>query len=222
MDEAAIRSQFPALAPRADGTTPHYLDSACMSLVPRPVLDAMWEYYQEFPGCAGRSLHRFATEVARRFESAREGFAGFLHAEGPSSIVFVRNATEAINIVGQGIRWKPGERVLISDQEHNSNLILWQRLRDEIGIGLEVLPLPDGGGFDLDELERRLARGVRLVSLFQTSNLDGRSLPVKEIVERAHAHGAEVLIDGCQSAPHQRRYLNGTSSIFAISLFQRR
>src|SRR5208282_4714325 len=98
MNETELRAQFPALAARADGQVPHYLDSACMSLVPRPVLDAMWEYYQEFLGCAGRSLHRFATEVARRFEAAREGFAEFLHAEGPSSIVFVRNATEAINI----------------------------------------------------------------------------------------------------------------------------
>ena len=204
MDEASLRAQFPALGPRDDGTTPHYLDSACMSLVPRPVLDAMEEYYRDFPGCAGRSLHRFATEVAHRFEAAREGFAQFLHAEGPTSIVFVRNATEAINIVGRGIVWKPGDRVLISDQEHNSNLILWQRLRDEIGLRLEILPLPDGGGFDLEELDRRLANGVRLVSLFHTSNLDGRSLPVREIVERAHARGAEVLIDGCQSTPHQR------------------
>ncbi len=218
MDESALRAQFPALTTRADGSVPHYLDSACMSLVPRPVLDAMWEYYQEFPGCAGRSLHRFATEVARRFEAAREGFSEFLNAEGPTSIVFVRNATEAINIVGQGIHWKAGERVLISDQEHNSNLILWQRLRDEVGIGLEVLPLPDGGGFDFEELDRRLARGVRLVSLFQTSNLDGRSLPVKEIVEHAHANGAEVLIDGCQSAPHQRIDLQALGvDYFALS-----
>jgi len=218
MDETALRAQFPALAARADGTAPHYLDSACMSLVPRPVLDAMWEYYQEFPGCAGRSLHRFATEVAHRFEAAREGFAGFLHADGPNSIVFVRNATEAINIVGHGIRWKAGERVLISDQEHNSNLILWQRLRDEVGIKLEILPLPEGGGFDLDELDRRLALGVRLVSLFHTSNLDGRSLPVKEIVDRAHARGAEVLIDGCQSTPHQRIDLGALGvDYFALS-----
>jgi cysteine desulfurase / selenocysteine lyase len=218
VNETELRAQFPALTTRADGTVPHYLDSACMSLVPRPVLDAMWEYYQEFPGCAGRSLHRFATEVARRFEAARDGFADFLHAEGPSSIVFVRNATEAINIVGHGIRWKPGDRVLVSDQEHNSNLILWQRLRDELGVQLEILPLPDGGGFDLDELDRRLAAGIRLVSLFHTSNLDGRSLPVKEIVDRAHARGAEVLIDGCQSTPHREIDLQALGvDYFALS-----
>jgi len=202
VDLASVRDEFPALRARPDATAPHYLDSACMSLVPQPVLDAMLEYYRDFPGCAGRSLHRYATEVAHRFEAAREGFAGFLHAAGPKSVVFVRNATEAINLVGQGIDWKPGDRVLISDQEHNSNLVLWHRLRDERGIRLEILPLPDGGGFDAEAFEEHLARGIRLVSLFQTSNLDGRSLPVQEIAERAHDRGASVLIDGCQAAPH--------------------
>lgn len=202
MATVALRRQFPALR-RRDGEPPvHYLDSACMSLVPRPVLEAMDEYYRDFPGCGGRSLHRFATRVSQKFEAARETIGRFLGAEPPAT-VFVRNATEAINVVGQGIDWKAGDRVLISDQEHNSNLVLWQRLRDERGVRLEILPLPDGGGFDLDALDRRLAEGVRLVSLFQTSNLDGRSLPVGEIVQRAHARGAEVLLDGCQAAPHQ-------------------
>ena len=117
-------------------------------------------------------------------------------------MVFVRNATEAINVVGNGIAWKKGDGVLVSDQEHNSNLVLWQRLRDERGIRLHILSLPDDGSFDLDALDDALAQGIRLVSLFHTSNLDGRSLPVREIVERAHAKGAEVLIDGCQAAPH--------------------
>ncbi len=202
IDQAALRAQFPALTPRAGRPVPHYLDSACMSLVPTPVLTAMGEYYTEFPGCAGRSLHRFATEVSHRFEAAREGFARHLHADGPASVVFVRNATEAINVVGHGIAWKKGDGVLVSDQEHNSNLVLWQRLRDERGIRLHILSLPDDGSFDLDALDDALAQGIRLVSLFHTSNLDGRSLPVREIVERAHAKGAEVLIDGCQAAPH--------------------
>jgi len=202
IDEAALRAQFPALATRPGRTVPHYLDSACMSLVPSPVLAAMEEYYTEFPGCAGRSLHRFATEVSHRVEASREGFARFLHADSAASVVFVRNATEAINVVGNGIAWKRGDGVLVSDQEHNSNLVLWQRIRDELGVRLHVLYLPDDGSFDGDALDDVLAKGVRLVSLFHTSNLDGRSLPVPEIVERAHARGAEVLIDGCQAAPH--------------------
>lgn len=203
MSLAALRREFPALRRRPGEPSVHYLDSACMSLVPRAVLAAMDAYYREYPGCGGRSLHRFATEVSRRYEASREALARFLGVREPSACVLLRNATEAINVVGQGIDWHRGDRVLVSDQEHNSNLVVWQRLAAERGIRLEALPLPEEGGFDLDALEERLAKGVRLVSLFQTSNLDGRSLPIREIVARAHARGAEVLVDGCQAAPHE-------------------
>jgi cysteine desulfurase / selenocysteine lyase len=197
------RADFPALAPRADAPPLHYLDSACMSLVPSPVLRAMEEYYRDFPGCAGRSLHRFAEEVGRRYEAARAGFARYLGRPDPAGIVFLRNATEAINLVAQGLPWRRGDRVVISDREHNSNLVVWQRLAAERGIRIEIVPVPDDGPFDPAALEPALAKGVRLVSLFHTSNLDGRTLPAREIAERAHDHGALVLFDGCQAAPHE-------------------
>jgi cysteine desulfurase/selenocysteine lyase len=176
-----------------------------MSLVPTEVLSAMEEYYREFPGCAGRSIHRFAEEVGQRYEGAREGFARFLRAPGgASSVVFLRNATEAINLVARGLSWKRGDRVVVSDQEHNSNLVPWQRLAGERGVRLGFLSLPDEGHFDSEAFERALRPRPRLVSLFHTSNLDGRSLPAREIVERAHDRGALVLLDGCQAAPHRR------------------
>jgi len=204
MNVAQVREDFPALRPREGRTAPAYLDSACMSLVPSSVLDAMEEYYRDFPGCAGRSLHRFSEEVGRRFEAARSAFAEFLGRRDPRGVVFLRNATEAINLVAQGLPWGPGDRVLISDREHNSNLVVWQRLASERGIRIEVLPLPDDGSFDLAGLEDRLQTRVRLVSLFHTSNLDGQTLPIREITERAHDAGALVLFDGCQAAPHQK------------------
>jgi cysteine desulfurase / selenocysteine lyase len=203
MTVATWRRDFPALRPRAGDASPVYLDSACMSLVPRPVLEAMEAYYADFPGCAGRSLHRFAEQVGREYEEARAAFGRFFGRQDPAGVVFLRNSTEAINLVAQGISWKPGERVLISDREHNSNLIVWQRLASERGVELEILPLSEDGSMDPDELERKLAGPVRLVSLYHTSNLDGSSLPVREIAERAHDRGAEVLIDGCQAAPHE-------------------
>ena len=204
MNLDSLRADFPALEDRPDRPAPVYLDSACMALVPRPVLQAMEAYYRDFPGCAGRSLHRFSEEVGRRYEASRSAFARFLGRSDPRGVVFVRNATEAINLVGQGLDWKSGDRVLVTDREHNSNLIVWQRLGVERGIRLETLALPDDGTFDAEALEAALARGVRLVSFFHTSNLDGRSLPIREITERAHDRGALVLFDGCQAAPHQR------------------
>lgn len=213
------RKDFPALAGSRDTPPPVYLDSACMSLVPRVVLDALEEYYTEYPGCAGRSLHRFAEEVGHRYEGARESFAHFLGAASADGIVFLRNATEAINLVAHGMDWKSGDRVLVTDQEHNSNLVVWQRLVQERGIRLSHLRLPSDGSFDGEALDRELDRGVRLVSFFQTSNLDGRSLPVREIVERAHRKGAEVLIDGCQAAPHQPVNLTALGvDFYALSL----
>jgi cysteine desulfurase / selenocysteine lyase len=213
-----FRADFPALRPREDGRAPVYLDSACMSLVPTPVLEAMEAYYRDFPGCAGRSLHRFAEEVGRRYEGARAAYAGWLGRRDPNGVVFVRNATEAINLVAQGLMYRRGDRVLVTDREHNSNLIVWQRLATERGIRLEVLPLPDDGTFDADAFEARLATGVRLVSFFHTSNLDGRSLPIQEITERAHDRGALVLFDGCQAAPHLKLDLDHAGvDFYAVS-----
>ena len=203
MISTSVRSDFPALAPREGRPAPAYLDSACMSLVPRSVLAAMEEYYRDFPGCAGRSLHRFAEEVGRRFEGSRSAHARFLGRSDPRGVVFVRNATEAINLVGNGLPWERGDRVLLSDREHNSNLVVWQRLVHERGIRIEIVPVPDDGPFDSETIEPALARGVRLVSLFHTSNLDGRTLPIREITDRAHDRGALVLFDGCQAAPHE-------------------
>lgn len=219
MDVDRLRADFPALRARGAEEPPAYLDSACMSLVPQAVLDAMNEYYADFPGCAGRSLHRYAEEVGRRVEETRAAFGRYLGTASPADVVFLRNATEAINLVGRGIDWHAGDRVLVSDQEHNSNLVLWQRLVRERGIRLEVLPLADDGRFDAERFEEKLALGVRLVSLFQTSNLDGRSLPVREIAERAHAAGAQVLFDGCQAAPHRPADLERDGvDFYALSL----
>jgi cysteine desulfurase / selenocysteine lyase len=198
------RTDFPALRPRAGGTPPPaYLDSACMSLVPQAVVDAMTAYYSEFPGCAGRSVHRWAEEVSRRYEEAREVFARFFHAPDPQHLVHTRNTTEGVNLVARGLAFKKGDRVLVSDQEHNSNLVVWQFLAKEMGIRLEILPLPDDRAFDLSAFQTAVEKGVRLVSLFHSSNLDGRTLPAREIVEVAHEAGAEVLLDGSQAAPHE-------------------
>ena len=204
MNVRRVRARFPALRTRDGTRAPAYLDSACLSLVPREVLEAMEEYYTEYPGCAGRSVHRYSEEVGRRFEETREEFAGFFGASDPRGVVFVRNTTEAINLLAGGMTWRRGDRVLVSDREHNSNLVVWQRLARERGIRLETFGLPEDRPFDSDAFESAVARRPRVVSVFHTSNLDGRTLPLKEIVDRAHARGALVFADGAQAAPHRR------------------
>jgi cysteine desulfurase / selenocysteine lyase len=218
MNVARIRASFPALRGSAGAVPPAYLDSACLSLVPHEVLAAMEEYYTEYPGCAGRSLHRYAEEVGRRFEESREAFATFFGRADPGGVVFLRNTTEAINLVARGLRWKRGDRVLVSDREHNSNLVVWQELARERGIRLDTFALPDDRSFDPEAFQAALDRRPRLVSVFHTSNLDGRTVPLREIVERAHARGAEVLVDGAQAAPHRRLELDALDvDAYAVS-----
>ena len=211
------RKDFPALRSRRKGAA-GYLDSACLSLVPRPVLDAMEGYYADTPGCGGRSVHRWSTAVTEAVEGAREEFGRYFGAD-PAHLVTLRNTTEAINLVGRGLGLRKGDRVLVTDQEHNSNLVIWQVLARTLGIRLDVLPLPEDRAFDLDTYRRNLARPTRLVSVFHSSNLDGRTLPARELIEIAHDAGAEVLLDGSQYAPHERLDLTQLGvDYYALSL----
>jgi cysteine desulfurase/selenocysteine lyase len=209
----AIRKDFPALNNLRNGKPPVYFDNACTTLVPRSVIDAMTEYYTNFPACGGgRSRHGFAKEVTGRIEGdVRNGITGsrqwirtFINARSEKEILFTLNASHAINMVALGFRFKQGDRVLISDKEHNSNLVPWLRLEKLGRIKLSVLPSKADGSFDLDALEDRLKKSrVRLVGMGFTSNLTGYTLPAKEIVRLSHQYGACVLLDGAQTVPHK-------------------
>lgn len=207
-----IRKDFPALKQRRHGRPPIYLDSACTTLVPQPVIDAMNEYYTGFPGCGGaRSRHWFSREVVSRIEGDEErGIKGsrrtiqeFLNAASEREIVFTLNTSHAINLVALGFRFKPGDTVLLTDKEHNSNLLPWLRLQKEGLIHVEHVPSTDGDGFDLETFRRQLeGNRVRLVSLAYTSNLTGYTVPAPEIVRLAHQYSARVLLDAAQTASH--------------------
>ncbi len=208
-----IRKDFPALNNLRRGKPPVYFDNACTTLVPRTVIDAMTEYYSNFPACGGgRSRHWFAREVSGRIEGdVKNGIAGsrqmirkFINARAEKEILFTLNTSHAINMVALGFRFKPGDGVLISDKEHNSNLVPWLRLEKLEKIKLAVLPSKADGSFDLDGLEDKLKRNrVGLVSMGFTSNLTGYTLPAKEIIQLAHRYGACVLLDGAQTVAHQ-------------------
>ena len=200
-----FRADFPALHQTRNGLPPVYFDNACTTLVPQPVIDSINEYYTRYPACGGRrSHHWFASEVTRRINRSRERLAEFVNAESGAEIIFTLNTTQAINMVALGLRFEPGEVVLISGAEHNSNLLPWLRLQQNGGVRVEHLSAAESEQFDLAAFEDRLRKSpVRLISLAWTSNVTGSTLPAKEIIAAAHRHGALVLLDGAQTVPHQ-------------------
>jgi len=203
-DIHSIREDFPLLANHSDKQTPVYLDTACQSLRPAAVMQAMNRYYEVESACGGRSMHHLAAAVTREVDQARSIVAKHLNAARDEEIIFTRNTTEAINLVANSLGLKGGDVVLISAKEHNSNLIPWQQLTRLSGIVLKIVPSLADNSFDMQAYEGLLDERVKLISMVHTSNLDGVTFPAGEIIKIAHRHGALVLLDAAQSAPHQK------------------
>ncbi len=180
-----------------------YLDNACQTLRPRQVIEAMNEYYNEFPACGGRSVHRLATKVTMKVEEARERVAEFIGCSDPSCIVFTKNCTEALNLVAKGYPFRRGDVVLSSDMEHNSNHVPWLQQRDSTGLEIRTVPTPPSGLFDLERFKEEIRKNVAMVAMVHTNNVTGVSIPAKEIVREAHDRNALVMLDGAQSAAHR-------------------
>ena len=207
------RGDFPSLERQRNGKPPIYLDNACTTLVPRQVIESMNEYYTDYPSCGGRrSHHWFAEEVTQRIEGnpdkgikgARQIIAEFIHAGSEKEIIFTLNTTHAINTVALGFKFRPGDVVLLTDKEHNSNLMPWLKLQKTGVIKVDCLAASPEGAFDLAAFEQKLKNNrVRLVSMAYTSNVTGYTLPAREMIKIAHQYGARVLLDGAQTVPHQ-------------------
>jgi cysteine desulfurase/selenocysteine lyase len=201
MDVNRIREDFPVLQREVNGKPIIYLDNACMTLRPIQVIEKINEYYREYPSCGERSLHKLGKRVDEEVEKARDSVRKFINAKRQEEIVFTKNATEGINLVANSLDLQKGDAVLTTDKEHNSNLLPWQRLVKK-GVRHEVVRSNEDNTFSMENFERQISRDVKLVSVVHTSNLDGVSTPVKEIIKIAKDHGAKVLIDGAQSVPH--------------------
>jgi len=199
MDVLRIRKDFPLFDQEKP---PIYLDSACQSLRPRQVIEAMNEYYYDFPACGGRSVHRLATEVSIRLDRAREDVASFVGVKDPECVIFTKNTTESVNTVAKGLRLKKGDRVITTDMEHNSNHVPWIMLSQQMGVERGMVSFSEMEEGNLEGLKREMEKGAKLVSVVHTNNVDGSTVPLKEVVEIAHDHGALVMADGCQNAPH--------------------
>ena len=206
LDVESLRSEFPILAREvAPGVPLVYLDSAATSQKPRPVIDAMSRFYEFTNANIHRGVHRLAEEATAAFEEGRAAVARFVHAPSPRTIVFTRNATEAINLVARS--WglstlRRGDVVLLTEMEHHSNLVPWQMLAAERELRLEFIPVTPEGRLDLSVLPTLLELQPRLVALTQMSNMLGTINPVADITRRAHQAGALVLVDAAQSVPH--------------------
>ena len=208
-----LRDDFPALTRLRNGMPPVYFDNACTTLAPRQVSDSIREYYEKYPGCGGgRSRHWFSREVSERIEGdperelsgSREILRQFINARTTREIVFTLNTSHAINIVALGMQFRSGDMVLLTDREHNSNLLPWLRLEKQGKITVDSVAAKADETFDLDLLESKLRKHhVRLVSMGYTSNLTGATLPAREIVKLSHRYGALVLLDAAQTIPHQ-------------------
>ena len=198
MDVASVRKDFPTVR-NGKGV---YLDSACQSLKPDCVIQKITEYYTEYPACGGRSVHSMGTRVSMEMDEAREKLARFFGCDDPNEFVFTKNTTEGMNTIARGFGLKKGDAVVTTDVEHNSNHVQWLTLSSEIGIERRYCKTSFEGEFDIENFKKVMDRKVKLVSMGQTSNVTGCTIPVKDIVEIAHDCGAAVAIDGAQSAPH--------------------
>jgi len=198
-----IRSDFKILSEKDSNNIPIYFDSACMSLKPNSVIEAMNDYYFKFPACGGRSSHKMGELVTKKIKNTREIIAKFINARNENEIIFTRNTTEGINLLANSIDFNNGDIVLITEKEHNSNLVPWLYLREKKGIIVKTIPLNDDNTFNFEKF-LELVKGVKLVSVGYTSNLDGVSVPVKEIIEVAHKNGALVCLDAAQTVLHER------------------
>ena len=201
---AEKREDFPTLC---GDNPPAYLDNACMTLRPKTVIEAIRSYYEETPGCGGRSVHRYATEVSRKMVNCRTKLGKMFNARETGEMIFTKNATHSLNQVAKGLSWEKGDIVLTSDREHNSNLVPWLQLEQEKGIDHRVINSMPDNTFDLEAFETACADAgskLKMVSLSHVGNLDGVAIPVKEAAKIAKDHGALVCIDGAQSTPHMK------------------
>ena len=205
LDVARVRAEFPILATRVHGKPLVYLDNAATTQKPQPVIDALSRYYRAENANIHRGVHYLSQLATDGYEGAREKVARFLNAASAREIVFVRGATEGINLVAQSYGrsvLRPGDEILITGMEHHSNIVPWQLLAEQTGTVLRVAPLTDAGELDLAAFDRLLGPRTRLVSVVHLSNALGTVNPVRRITAAARGLGIPVLVDGAQSAPH--------------------
>ncbi len=204
-DVDKVRADFPILNERPYGKKLVYLDNAASAQKPLPVLNRMMHAYTHEYANVHRGLHYLANAATDAFEAARESVRGFLNAGSTDEIIFTKGATEAINLVAASFGLAhigPGDEIVLTIMEHHSNIVPWHFHRERNGAVLKWISVDDDGNVSLDEFEKALTPRTKIVAITHMSNVLGTVLPIKKMVEIAHAHGIPVLVDGCQGAVH--------------------
>ncbi|MBL6890781.1 MAG: cysteine desulfurase [Candidatus Poseidoniaceae archaeon] len=204
MSFSHLRSDFPTLC---QDNPPAYLDNACVTLKPQQVIDSISDYYSKYPGCGGRSVHRYGTQVSRLVQQSRKTVADFINANSPNEMIFTSNATHSLNQIAKGLSWEKGDVIITGDREHNSNLVPWIQLKQEFGIEHRVVKSNPDNSFNMENFEDACSDAgdkLKLVSMSHVGNLDGVKIPIKEITKVTHEHNALISVDGAQSTPHMK------------------
>jgi len=205
-DVNRVRADFPILEREIHGKPLVYLDNAATSQKPEAVIASMSDYYRRYNANIHRGVHTLAEEATAAYEQARRKVGRFINAYRPSEVIFVRNTTEAINLVAHSWGRKfvgPGDEVLLSEMEHHSNLIPWQLLAKQTGATLRFIPFSKSNGtLQIGHLENQINEKTRLISVTHMSNVFGTINPVRGLIQKAHERQIPVMLDGAQSVPH--------------------
>jgi len=206
MDIEKIRRDFPVLKRLVHDKPLVYLDNAATAQTPQCVMDTVEEFYGLERANIHRGIHYLSDAATTRYEEARESIRKFINAPKIEEVLFVRGATEGINLVASSFGEafvREGDEIIISEMEHHSNIVPWQMLCERKGANLKVIPVDDAGDLRMDVYDSLLNERTRLVAVAHVSNTLGTVNPAKELVEKAHAVGAKILLDGAQATPHQ-------------------
>ena len=202
-----IRKDFPILKIQSNNKPLIFFDNGASSQKPQVVLDKINEIYKTKYANIHRGIYDLSQKATEAYEESRKIIQKFLNAKSEKEIIFVRGATEAINLVAQSFglnNFKKGDEVILSQMEHHSNIVPWQLLRDRLGIKINVIPINQDGDIDLNNFKKLLSNKVKLVSILHVSNALGTIVPIKELISISHKKKIPVLVDGCQSVPHMK------------------
>lgn len=201
-----IREDFPALRQLVYGKNLIYFDNGATSQKPQSVLNAINQYYSKDNANIHRGVHHLSQKATNEYEASRKFIAAYLNAKSSDEIIFTKGTTDGINLVANsfGERLKPGDEIMITAMEHHSNIVPWQMLCERKGCTLRVIPINKKGELQLDVFEQMLSEKTKLIAITHISNTLGTINPIKEIIQKGHAVGAKILVDGAQSIQHKR------------------